>query len=587
MRSVYLQSPYTTAGSLLAGALLVTLMWGRIPALVLVAWATALCVHQALRIVHYMQYLKADAREQANARWGRLYTFAATTAGFIWGSAGFLMFVPDSIAHQALLSLVLYGIALVSMSSLSAYAPAFYALIPLTLLPFVVRMLLEPGALHFYIAAPGVIVLVMALALGRNVNRLIAETLTKRFENLELIEELSQQTALAESARLEAEAANRSKTQFFAAASHDLRQPLHAMALFVSALDAKITEPDARALVHNINAAIGALESFFDELLDISKIDAGVTRAEPTHFAVGELFRRVRATFEPEARDKGLRLSVARTRRFAYTDPILVERILCNLVSNAIRYTPSGSVSVGCRRRGDALRFEVRDSGIGIPDDKLEKIFEEFYQIGNPERSRTRGMGLGLSIVRRLCALLGAPIAVESAPGRGSVFRFDVPLGTVPAREAHPRGSAPPTRADLTGRFIVVIDDEAAIVEGTSMLLRGWGASVLAVRSGDDLIEAIGQSGALPDLIMADYQLADGVTGIDLIRRLREALDPEIPALLITGTTLPERIEDARVNGCELLIKPVSAERLRAAIDQALERHGGASQRLAAATPTG
>jgi signal transduction histidine kinase/CheY-like chemotaxis protein len=571
VRSVYLHSPYTTIGSLLAGALLVAVMWGEIAGVVLVSWSAVLCLHQALRIHHYRSYMKAPAEDQADDKWARRYTFAATTAGLIWGSAGFLMFVPESVPHQAFLSLVLYGIALVSMTSLSAYAPAFYTLIPLTLIPFVIRTILEPGAIHVYIAAPGVIVLGMALALGRNVNRLIAETLSKRFENMALIEELSQQTAIAEIARVQAETANRSKTQFFAAASHDLRQPLHAMGLFVAALNDKVRDPEAQSLLHNINASITALESFFDELLDISRIDAGVTRAKLVHFPVAMIFERIRTNFADDARHKRLKLSVLGTRRYVYSDPILLERILANLVSNAVRYTGSGGVYVGCRRRGGALRFEIRDSGVGIAEDDIERVFDEFYQIGNVERSRAKGMGLGLSIVRRLCALLGYDIKLVSAPGRGSLFSFEVPLGrAIPAAPGTETTLKAP--GDLTGRFIVVVDDEPAIVEGMSLLLRGWGARVLAARSGDDLVEEIGKAGALPDLIIADYQLADAMTGVDLIGTLRRALDPEIPAIVITGTTVPERVEEARLDGCELLVKPVGAGRLRAVIEAVLRK---------------
>jgi CheY-like chemotaxis protein len=238
-------------------------------------------------------------------------------------------------------------------------------------------------------------------------------------------------------------------------------------------------------------------------------------------------------------------------------------------VSNAVRYTASGGVIVGCRRRGTALCFEVRDSGVGIPADKVEKVFDEFYQIGNPERSRTKGMGLGLSIVRRLCALLGYEMRLESTPGSGSRFRFEVPLGKAapPAADIEVPSV---TQADLTGRFVVVVDDEPAIVEGMSMLLRSWGARVLAARSGDDLVEEIGKAGTLPDLIMVDYQLAGEMTGVELIEHLRKAIDPELRAVLVTGTTVPERIEEMRRAGCELLVKPVSAERLRTVIDETL-----------------
>lgn len=575
VRSVYLQSPATTTGSLVAGALLVVVMWNDVSNVILVGWAAALCVHQALRIYHYRSYLAAAPAEQADAGWGRLYTMAASVAGCIWGSAGFLMFVPDSVPHQAFLSLILYGVALVAMTSLSAYAPAFYTLIPLTLVPFVLRMLVEPGTIHLYLAAPGVIVLGMALALGRNVNRLIAETLTKRFENLELIEELSQQKAIAEQARSEAETVNRYKTQFFAAASHDLRQPLHAVGLFAAALSERTTDPEVKNIVASINASVTGLDGLFNALLDISKIDAGVIKRELAHFPVNDVFDRVRTDFEPEAREKKLKFRVVSTRAYAHSDPVLVERILRNLVSNAVRYTHKGGVVVGCRRRAGALRIEVWDSGVGISADQQSRVFDEFYQIGNPERSRARGMGLGLAIIRRLCQLLGYEITLVSVPDRGSVFRFEVPLGTAPALPAAAAEEPPRPADDLAGKLIVVIDDETAIVEGTKVLLTEWGARVLCATSGDDIVDQIEKLGALPDLIIADYQLARGTTGIQVISALRQALDPEIPAIVVTGSPLPERIEEAKASNCELLLKPVVAEQLRAQISRKLRRDAG------------
>jgi signal transduction histidine kinase/CheY-like chemotaxis protein len=577
VRSVYLQSPNTTIGSLMAGALLVAVMWNDVPNVILIGWAAALGVHQGLRIYHYRSYLAASPAEQADPKWGRLYTMATSIAGCIWGSAGFVMFVSDSVPHQAFLSLVLYGIALVSMTSLSAYAPAFYTLIPLTLLPFVVRMWIEPGAIHIYLAAPGIIVLVLALALGRNVNRLIAETLTKRFENLDLIEELSQQKAIAEQARLQAETANRSKTQFFAAASHDLRQPLHAVGLFAAALAAKTTDPEVRNVVASINASVNALDGLFNTLLDISKIDAGAIRPELAHFPLNDVFDRLRTDFEPDAQEKKLKFRVVPNKAYAHSDQVLVERILRNLVSNAVRYTHKGGVVVGCRRRAGARRIEVWDSGVGIPAEQQSRVFDEFYQIGNPERSRARGMGLGLAIIRRLCQLLGYEITLASRPGRGSVFRFEVPLGTAPPTPPAAVEETPLPADDFTGKFIVVIDDETAIVEGMKVLLTGWNAQVLCATSGDDIVEEVGRLGALPDLIIADYQLGGGKTGIQVIASLRQALDPEIPAFIVTGSPSPERVEEALANGCELLLKPVVADRLRAMISEKLRRHRGSA----------
>lgn len=573
VRSVYLHSPATTTGSLIAGFVLVAVMWNVVSNAMLVTWLAALLAHQAVRIHHYRSYVKAGAEDQAADRWGRLYVLAATIAGCIWGSAGFLMFVPESIAHQAFLSLVLYGIATVSMTALSAYAPAFYVLIPLTLVPFIVRMLIEPGSVHVFLAAPAVIVLGMALALGRNVNRLIVETLEKRFENLDLIDELSQQSAIAERARAEAEAANRSKTQFFAAASHDLRQPLHAVGLFTAALREKSEDPEIRSVVSSINASVAALDSLFNALLDVSKIDAGAVKAERAHFSINNVLDHLRIDFEPEAREKNLKLRIRPCKALVHSDPLLLERILRNLISNALRYTRKGGVLAGCRRSGTELRIEVWDTGVGIPLDQQDKIFEEFYQVGNPERSSAKGMGLGLAIVKRLSQVLGHDLALASVPGRGSVFCITVPIGSPPppAARATPDDRSAAESA-LAGRFIVVIDDEPAIVEGMKVLLDQWGVRTLCAASSDNIVDAVAGVGALPDLIIADYQLAGRTTGIEVITRLRHALDPEIPGVVITGSNLPERVAEAEASGCELLLKPILADKLRSLISRKLRQ---------------
>ncbi len=572
IRSVYLQSPTTTIGSLVAGGLLVVTTWDHVPKVALIAWGAALCVHQMIRVYHYRQFMRASPVEREDPRWGRLYTIAAATAGCIWGSAGVIMFVPGSIAHQSVLSLILFGIAAVSMTSLSAYAPAFYLLIPLTLIPLLVRQLMDVGVGQIYLVAPGVIVLAVALSFGRNVNRVIAEAIRKRFENLELIEQLSRQKAVAEQAQHEAEAANRSKTQFFAAASHDLRQPLHAMGLFAGALHERIKDPEVLNVVNSINASVAALEGLFNELLDISKIDSGIITPHLSDFPIGSVLDTLLAEFRAEAREKGLELTVVGSRRFVHSDPVLLERILRNLISNAIRYTREGGVLLGCRWRRDRVRIEVRDTGPGIPEDQQGRIFDEFYQLENPGRTSKKGLGLGLSIVRRMSNLLGYRIELRSRMGRGTVFGFDVPVAEKPVVPSAPVPSEKKPAQDLQGRLIVVIDDEEAIVEGMRVLLGGWGAEVIGSLTGDDVIAAVEQCNRIPDLIIADYRLAGGIIGTDVINRLRQELDPEIPAILVTGSTAPDRISEADARRYQLLLKPVQPARLRGLIDETLRR---------------
>jgi CheY-like chemotaxis protein/anti-sigma regulatory factor (Ser/Thr protein kinase) len=283
---------------------------------------------------------------------------------------------------------------------------------------------------------------------------------------------------------------------------------------------------------------------------------------------VGELLHRLGTQFHAECLEKGLRLIIVPTRRYARSDPVLVERILCNLISNAIRYTARGGVLVGCRWRAEAVRIEVWDTGPGIPAEHHERIFEEFYQLDNPGRTSKKGLGLGLSIVRRLCALLDAPIDLKSEPGSGTVFGFELPAAAaVAAREAH---EEPLPGARLDGRLIVVIDDEERIVSGMTVLLEGWGADVIASLTGDDVVDEVIRRGRMPDLIIADYRLTGGVIGTEVVERIREQLDPEIPVLLVTGSTAPERITEADAERYTLLLKPVQSQRLREVIETKL-----------------
>jgi signal transduction histidine kinase len=571
VRTVYLHSPTTTIGSLVAGAALVAVMWEHISHAVLIGWSLALCAHQLLRVHHYRSYLRAGAEGQQSERWGKLYVMAAATAGLIWGSAGVLMYVPDSLAHQAMLVLILFGIATVSTGSLSAFGPAFYALIFLTLLPIIVRMLLDPGPARIYLAIPGIIVFFVVLSFGRTVNRIIAESKKRRFENLDLIEELRAQKAIAEQARQEAEAANRSKTQFFAAASHDLRQPLHAMGLFAAALYDRVKDPEVLNTVKSINASVAALEGLFNELLDIAKIDSGVIKPNLSHFALESVFGRLREEFSAEAAAQNLRLSVDGGAHVVRSDALLLERIIRNLLSNAIRYTSAGEVALSARPADGKLRIEVRDTGAGIRAEDQQRIFEEFFQLGNPGRTSKKGLGLGLSIVERLCGLLGYEVRLTSEIGKGSTFSFDVPPGTAPEQRREPP-VATMDRTDLSGKLIVVIDDEAAIVEGMRVLLSGWGVEVIGSLTGDDVVDAVHAKERMPDLIVADFRLGGGAVGTDVIERLRRELDPEIPAILVTGSAAPERVSEADANRYDLLLKPVQPEKLRRLIDANLRR---------------
>jgi PAS domain S-box-containing protein len=366
-----------------------------------------------------------------------------------------------------------------------------------------------------------------------------------------------------------ADQANHSKTRFLAAASHDLRQPLQALGLFVATLAQRPLPDDIRAIVGKIEGSLEALEHLLDTLLDISRLDAGVVEAHCVGFSVQELFKRLALEYVPLAESAGLSMRFVATTAAARSDPALLERILRNLLSNAVRYTDTGGIVVGVRRRGDALRIEVWDTGRGIPLAEQREIFREFHQLGGTPRERRQGLGLGLAIVDRLAALLGHRIELLSMPDRGSVFSVVVPAnGRAPLRKAEVE---PEVQDPLNGRFVVVVDDDSIVRDGLRAILEIWGCRVAMAEGQDDAIEAVLAAEAIPDAIIADYRLRADVTGAQVVRALRALLGEDVPALLITGDTSPERLRQAAGHGLSLLHKPVRPDRLRAALQQLLE----------------
>jgi CheY-like chemotaxis protein/anti-sigma regulatory factor (Ser/Thr protein kinase) len=283
-------------------------------------------------------------------------------------------------------------------------------------------------------------------------------------------------------------------------------------------------------------------------------------------FALAPLLARTRLEFEPQAREKGLRLRVAGSSAFAHSDPALVERILRNLVSNAIRYTESGGVVVGCRRHAGAVRLCVYDSGVGIDSGEQSLVFEEFYQVGNHERDRSKGLGLGLAIVQRLARLLEAPVTLISRPGRGSLFAFDLKRGAhaqVPAVRISRPASA---RRDFSGTTVVVVDNEGLILDATQTLLQQWNCAVVAATSGAEALRQLADCTRPPDVLVCDYRLRDDENGVDVVEAIRNEFNTDIPTLLVTGDTDPDQIRRIAASGLAVLHKPLREEELHDAI---------------------
>jgi len=367
--------------------------------------------------------------------------------------------------------------------------------------------------------------------------------------------------------------ANTFKSRFLSAASHDLRQPLHALNLFVAQLRSETNGAERARLAGRIDDAVCAMNELFDALLDMSKLDAGILEPTVTQFPVSRILERLETTFAGAAEEKGLRLAVVASSAYVRSDFILLERMLLNLVSNAIRYTQRGGVLVGCRRSGNNLRLEVLDTGAGIPQSEHKEIFSEFYQLEASRTVRQGGLGLGLSIVDRLGRLLGHPVEIDSRIGKGSRFSVGVPLAAGESKPVIISATQPAVTDNVGGKLVVVIDDDAMVLDGMRGILRSWGCRVIAAGSAAMALDMLAGESNEPDLIVSDFRLADGATGIEAIDALCRSCRATIPAFLISGDTGPERLREARASGYHLLHKPVSPMVLRAMLTRLLGAH--------------
>jgi signal transduction histidine kinase len=367
-------------------------------------------------------------------------------------------------------------------------------------------------------------------------------------------------------ARRDAETANVAKTKFLAAASHDLRQPMQALSMYATVLEERVADPNALRVVHGIQLSVTTLERMFDSLLDIAKIESGVIKPQVVTFPLMPLVERVVEAERSIAAQKKLQLRVARTSASVQSDPALLERMLKNLVTNAIRYTERGKIVIGCRRLGrEHLRLDVIDSGIGIALEEQERIFDEYYQLSG---SSAQGLGLGLPIVKSLGALLGHPVSVKSAPGRGSVFSIELQR----APDVLPASPAQPASGTALSRLkVVLVDDDVEIRDSMGLLLESWGCRTVAGGTVAEIERQLSDQRITPDALIVDYRLADAMSGLQVIERMRAAFGKQLPALIITGTANPTHLE-SRAGGIPFATKPVAPGKLRAFLSQALRQ---------------
>ncbi len=538
----------------------------------LVAWLLLFVAYMAWFFWLRRRYPRASLENPAQMRqWFHWNVIGNVVLGLIWGvisAAVISTGVPDfQFAMLAGMAVLTVG----GMFSLGAYFPSFRGFF-LVLMVFTIAALIGRGTmLHIGMGGTALLFLLFVLWSGKRFNHSYIESLQLRFENLDLVRELTLQKEAAENANL-------AKSRFLAAASHDLRQPMHALNLYHGAMENIALSTEAQLLLSYARQCAVAMDDMFTVLLDMSRLDAGAVTPTLKTFPVQQLLERIRVEFEPPAKEKCLDLRVVSSKLFIRTDPALAERIMRNLVSNAVRYTHQGKILVGCRRRGNLLRLAVFDTGSGIPRDKQQSVFEEYFQLSNPERDRTKGLGLGLAIVSRVSSLLGAPISLQSELGRGSMFAVDFECdgAFVPQDVASGKPDASvPCEDGLAGRLVAVIDDESAIRTALGMLLTQWGCRVVTAATGDDAVEQLAAYPTPPDVIVCDYRLRGSENGLDAIEKVRMEFCVDVPALLVTGDTAPDRILEIREGGLPVLHKPLQPDELRAALLQAIRARQG------------
>lgn len=512
----------------------------------------------------------------ASLRYARYMLALWCLIGAGWGGLGVVFIEPGHVQGA---SIILAVIAAITSAGLAVFAPCRQIALAYWLpcvLPVAGALMLAQGAVNLTLALGSLIYLWAMTIYADGTSRAALHSIALRFENQGLVERLREQTQRAQEARQlaevalgEAEQANRSKAVFLASASHDLRQPLHAAGLFMGALSRESLSPRQRHLLTQTQASACAAGEMLDTLMDFSKVDAGVIKPQPRPFALQQVFHRLQREVAPLAEEAGLAFRMRDTNVQVNADPSLVEMIVRNLLLNAVRYTPHGAVLLACRQRGARAVIEVWDTGIGIASHQHQAIFQEFHQLGNPERDRRKGLGLGLAIVAGLARAMAVDVTVASQPGRGSVFRLALPLTQASVTPVAP--SVAPS-VGLQGLRVLLIEDDPCVLAAMADLLDTLGCVCVPVTSGDEGLAAL--EGFVPEVIVSDYRLRSHHTGVDAIHAITASLGHAVPAVIVTGDTAAERLREAHASGLMLLHKPVPAETLCAALVSLSGRQG-------------
>ena len=385
-----------------------------------------------------------------------------------------------------------------------------------------------------------------------------------------LKQDLWEQSEGLQNAKIDAERANKAKSLFLASASHDLRQPLNAMQMYIAALQSKVKDKEIMRIIEDINSVSISTARLLNALLDVSELEVGAIKPRFESFSVNNMLISIFQSFLPLAKDKGLNFRVVPSSLYVRSDPALLERILGNFMSNAIRYTNKGSVLIGCRKRGDKVVIEVWDTGCGISDDQMSLIYEDFYQIENKERDRGKGLGLGLALAKRLSESLEHKIVSKSTFGSGSCFSVLVNIGEKTVDENQDESFM--NIMNLSGANILLVEDDMDVLKATKQLLESWGCKVKTARNKDEVMNLIKENPYdNPDIILADNRLPGDASGIDITYLIQEKLQASIPCVIMTGDVERNHVQSIIDQGFPVLLKPIQPAKFRAMLSHLIQ----------------
>lgn len=505
----------------------------------------------------------------------RVWAATSLINGALWGVLSLIQIRPGGLPAETLLHVALCAVGMGSTLHLSGHFWLQRAHTVLALVPLIVRDVWAGGALHLQLAAMCAVVVVYTLLLNANHAKAMVELILQRRRNAELIEALRVENQAKDEARRLAEEASAARTRLFAAANHDLRQPLQAVSLLSQNLAQARQMEQVHETAERIQSCVESLGDLVDGMLELAQLDASVIRPREETFAMAGLLREALDAHRPLAAAKGLRLQGPETDLWVRSDRRLVLRVLNNLLSNAIRYTQQGDVTVRLKQEGARLMVAVADTGIGIATDQRKRIFDDFYQVGNPARDRRHGLGLGLANARRIGELLGLDLALESELGRYSVFSFWLPV-TPPPSVPGASSAAVELPADLLHKKILVVEDDETSRMAMVDLLASWGCDIQATASSRQALQVV-EDGFSPELVIADLRLGDGLDGLGLIEHLRLRSAQPLPAVLITGDAVSNEVRQTQRGPLTLLRKPVKPAQLRALVQQVFASTEGPS----------